>query len=197
MNMCFTGFVNNSAILFSGFRYFDVLYYRCIDCILEIQMKYELAVMAALTKLNHPNTRSIVEATGISERKVQQVLQILQQDLEVKINRIRDGKVSYFEVISWGIFESGQAINCKLSDLDLAKFKYSRQQEKGIRNQKNRKTIMTTYNEKKHYFDSVKLKNYRESMRLEGINIVMNSLPETPKEQKNLKDKLIRKYSLQ
>lgn len=115
-------------------------------------MKYELAVMAALTKLNHPNTRSIVEATGISERKVQQVLQILQQELEVKINRIRNGKASYFEVISWGIFESGQAINGKLISLDLAKFKYSRQQEKDIRNQKNRKTIMTTYSEKKTLF---------------------------------------------
>ncbi|WP_350305436.1 YhfG family protein [Photorhabdus viridis] len=160
-------------------------------------MKYELAVMAALAKLEHPNTRSIVEATGISERKVQQVLQILQQDLEVKINCIRNGKVSYFEVISWGMFESGQAINYKLRDLDLAKFKYSRQQEKDIKNQNNRKTIMTTYSEKKYYFDSVKLKNYRDSMRLEGMNIVMNSLPETPKEQKNLKDKLIRKYSLQ
>lgn len=50
---------------------------------------------------------------------------------------------------------------------------------------------------KKHYFDRVKLKNYRDSMRLEGMSIVMNSLPETPKEQKNLKNKLIRKYSLQ
>ncbi|MCT8345927.1 YhfG family protein [Photorhabdus temperata] len=159
-------------------------------------MKYELAVMAALTKLEHPNTRSIVEATGISERKVQQVLQILQQDLEVKINRIRNGKVSYFEVISWGIFESGQAINCKLSEVDLVKFKYSRQHEKDIRNQKNKRTIMTSYNEKKHYFDRVKLKNYRDSMRLEGMSVVMNSLPETQKEQENLRDQLIRKYSV-
>ncbi|WP_434524176.1 YhfG family protein [Photorhabdus asymbiotica] len=160
-------------------------------------MKYELAVMAALTKLNHPNTRSIVDATGISERKVQQVLQTLQQDLEVKINRIRNGKVSYFEVISWGIFESGQAINCKLSDLDLAKFKYSRQQEKDIRNKKDKKAIMTTYNEKKRYFDRVKLKNYRHSMRLEGMNIIMNSLPVTKEEQENLRSHLIRKYSEQ
>ncbi|AKH65720.1 MULTISPECIES: YhfG family protein [Photorhabdus] len=160
-------------------------------------MKYELAVMAALAKLEHPNTRSIVEATGISERKVQQVLQILQQDLEVKINRIRNGKVSYFEVISWGIFESGQAINYKLSDLDLAKFKYSRQQEKDIRNQKNKKTIMTTYNEKKHYFDRIKLKNYRDSMRLEGMSVVMSNLPATKEEQENLRKKLIRKYSEQ
>ncbi|WP_445497076.1 YhfG family protein [Photorhabdus sp. SF281] len=159
-------------------------------------MKYELVVMAALIKLEHPNTRSIVEATGISERKVQQVLQILQQDLEVKINRIRNGKARYFEVISWGIFESGQAINCKLSEVDLVKFKYSRQHEKDIRNQKNKRTIMTTYNEKKHYFDRIKLKNYRDSMRLEGMNVVMNSLPETQKGQENLRDKLIRKYSV-
>lgn len=197
MSMCFTEFASNNSI-FSFLVLATLVFYTTVAyiSILGIQMKYELAVMAALTKLEHPNTRSIVEATGISERKVQQVLQILQQDLEVKINCIRNGKASYFEVISWGIFESGQAINCKLTDLDLVKFKYSRQQEKDIRNQKNKKTIMTTYNEKKHYFDRVKLKNYRDSMRLEGITVVMNSLPETQKGQENLRDQLIRKYSV-
>ncbi|ERT14269.1 hypothetical protein MEG1DRAFT_00240 [Photorhabdus temperata subsp. temperata Meg1] len=197
MSMCFTEFASNNSI-FSFLVLATLVFYTAIAyiSILGIQMKYELAVMAALTKLEHPNTRSIVEATGISERKVQQVLQILQQDLEVKINRIRNGKVSYFEVISWGIFESGQAINCKLSEVDLVKFKYSRQHEKDIRNQKNKRTIMTSYNEKKHYFDRVKLKNYRDSMRLEGMSVVMNSLPETQKEQENLRDQLIRKYSV-
>ncbi|EQC00992.1 hypothetical protein B738_06814 [Photorhabdus temperata subsp. temperata M1021] len=161
--MCFTEFASNNSI-FSFLVLATLVFYTAIAyiSILGIQMKYELAVMAALTKLEHPNTRSIVEATGISERKVQQVLQILQQDLEVKINRIRNGKVSYFEVISWGIFESGQAINCKLSEVDLVKFKYSRQHEKDIRNQKNKRTIMTSYNEKKTLFRSSKTKKTTE-----------------------------------
>ncbi|WP_261369090.1 YhfG family protein [Yersinia rohdei] len=56
-------------------------------------------------------------------------------------------------------------------------------------------TVMTSLAEKKQYFDRVKLDNYRQSMRLEGLNSTNQTLPTSKNERAKLKQSLINKYA--
>ncbi|MCE2571250.1 hypothetical protein [Motilimonas eburnea] len=82
-------------------------------------MKYELAVLAAMSRLDSPNTNAIVAATGISERKVQSVVKSLIDDLGLDIQRQRHGRTFSFVIKGWGVFESGQAIQSQLNNVHL------------------------------------------------------------------------------
>ena len=82
-------------------------------------MKYELLVLAAMTRLESPNTQAIVAATGISVRKVQSVVNSLVENLDLNIQRERQGRTFRFSINSWGVFESGKAIQSQLNDIDL------------------------------------------------------------------------------
>ncbi|CNK72395.1 YhfG family protein [Yersinia alsatica] len=55
--------------------------------------------------------------------------------------------------------------------------------------------VMTSQAEKKQYFDRVKLDNYRQSMRLEGLNSSNQTLPASKNERAKLKQNLINKYA--
>ncbi|BAX54800.1 hypothetical protein PDPUS_2_00214 [Photobacterium damselae subsp. piscicida] len=63
-------------------------------------MKYELLVLAAMTRLESPNTQAIVVATGISERKVQSVVKSLVENLGLDIERKRQGRTFRFAINS-------------------------------------------------------------------------------------------------
>ncbi|EKN3978555.1 hypothetical protein RSJ44_000425 [Yersinia enterocolitica] len=54
---------------------------------------------------------------------------------------------------------------------------------------------MTSLAEKKQYFDRVKLENYRQSMRLEGLNSTNQTLPASKNERAKLKQSLMNKYA--
>lgn len=73
-------------------------------------MKYELDVLAALVQLAEPTTKDIVAATGISERKVQNVIKRLQVDLEMSIEKVKKGRSIVYTIKSWGIFESSLTV---------------------------------------------------------------------------------------
>lgn len=55
--------------------------------------------------------------------------------------------------------------------------------------------VMTSLAEKKQYFDRVKLENYRQSMRLEGLNSTNQTLPASKNERAKLKQSLMNKYT--
>ncbi len=55
--------------------------------------------------------------------------------------------------------------------------------------------VMTSLAEKKQYFDRVKLENYRQSMRLEGLNSTNQTLPTSKNERAKLKQSLMNKYA--
>ncbi|WP_261374138.1 YhfG family protein [Yersinia bercovieri] len=55
--------------------------------------------------------------------------------------------------------------------------------------------VMTSLAEKKQYFDRVKLENYRQSMRLEGLNSTNQTLPTSKNERAKLKQSLMSKYA--
>ncbi|EOI7345524.1 YhfG family protein [Yersinia proxima] len=55
--------------------------------------------------------------------------------------------------------------------------------------------VMTSLAEKKQYFDRVKLENYRQSMRLEGLNSTNQTLPASKNERAKLKQSLMNKYA--
>lgn len=55
--------------------------------------------------------------------------------------------------------------------------------------------VMTSLAEKKQYFDRVKLENYRQSMRLEGLNSTNQTLPPSKNERAKLKQNMINKYA--
>ncbi|WP_261373060.1 YhfG family protein [Yersinia bercovieri] len=55
--------------------------------------------------------------------------------------------------------------------------------------------VMTSLAEKKQYFDRVKLENYRQSMRLEGLSSSNQTLPTSKNERAKLKQSLMNKYA--
>ncbi|WP_236790145.1 YhfG family protein [Aliivibrio fischeri] len=141
-------------------------------------MKYELLVLAAMTRLESPNTQAIVAATGISERKVQSVVNSLVENLGLNIQRERQGRTFRFSINSWGVFESGTAIQSQLNNIDLVMPSNS---------------ILSSYEEKHAYFEQVKMDNFRESMRLEGHDVASDfDLSLDRDEQRQM---LLKKYS--
>ncbi|MEZ9567172.1 YhfG family protein [Vibrio artabrorum] len=141
-------------------------------------MKYELLVLAAMTRLESPNTQAIVAATGISERKVQSVVNSLVKNLGLNIQRERQGRTFRFSINSWGVFESGNAIQSQLNDIDLVMPSNS---------------MLSSYEEKHAYFEQVKMDNFKESMRLEGHDVASNFDLSLDREQQ--RQILLNKYS--
>ena len=141
-------------------------------------MKYELLVLAAMTRLESPNTQAIVAATGISERKVQSVVNSLVEDLGLNIERERQGRTFRFSINNWGVFESGKAIQSQLNDIDLVMPSNS---------------MVSSYKEKHAYFEQVKMNNFKESMRLEGHDIASDFDLSLDREQQ--RQVLLKKYS--
>ncbi|CAM4020075.1 hypothetical protein VA7868_03331 [Vibrio aerogenes CECT 7868] len=157
-------------------------------------MKYEFEILAALIQYKYPNIKLIANATGISERKVQSVIHTLTTELGLGIEKVTekaaDDPISYLHVRSWGIFESGNALKKQLISLDLVKAKSAR-----LETMKKRKTALGSFPEKKAYSDAVKVQNYQESMRLEGIHPASFS-PEQDKQQlKRKREALIKLYT--
>ncbi|WP_232575794.1 YhfG family protein [Photobacterium carnosum] len=141
-------------------------------------MKYELLVLAAMTRLESPNTQAIVAATGISERKVQSVVNSLIENLGLNIERKRQGRTFRFSIHSWGVFESGKAIQSQLNNIDLVMPSNS---------------ILSSYEDKHAYFEQVKMDNFKESMRLEGHDIASDFDLSLDREQQ--RQILLNKYS--
>lgn len=141
-------------------------------------MKYELLVLAAMTRLESPNTQAIVAATGISERKVQSVVNSLVENLGLNIQRERQGRTFRFSINSWGVFESGKTLQSQLNDIDLVMPSNS---------------MLSSYKEKHAYFEQVKMNNFKESMRLEGHEIAGDFDLSLDREQQ--RQVLLKKYS--
>ncbi|PSW30168.1 hypothetical protein C9J19_04980 [Photobacterium phosphoreum] len=144
----------------------------------EVRVKYELLVLAAMTRLEAPNTQAIVAATGISERKVQSVVNSLVKNLGLNIQRERQGRTFRFSINSWGVFESGKAIQSQLNNIDLVIPKSS---------------TLASYEDKYAYFEQVKMDNFKESMRLEGHDIASDFDLSLDREQQ--RQILLDKYS--
>jgi hypothetical protein len=142
-------------------------------------MNYELDVLAALVQLSEPTTQDIVEATGISERKVQNVMKALQSNLKITINKAKDGRNIRYSITSWGVFESGMILEKELTKRHLNKGK----------------KISCEFR-KADFYESVKMSNYKESSRLEGIAININTSTKNLKKTSPTKKRsLVEKYS--
>ena len=155
-----------------------------------VSMNYELYVLAAITRLEYPNTKKIVNATGISERKVQNVIQSLSRDLGIKIIRKKIGRSNYFVINNWGVFESGTVLRKKLDTIELKKDKELRLIPK-----KQKPVLLSTFLEKHNHFEKVKRHNFKESMRLEGYLIKIEDYPLEKSARKKCREELIKKYS--
>ena len=153
-------------------------------------MKYEFEVLAVLVQFKHVNTKVIVNSTGISERKVQSVLKDLHSNLGICIKKRREKNSFYFFIESWGAFETGSSIIERLYKLDLAKAKARRISSK---NQRKRKLL--SLSDKIEYSNSVKLKNYNESLRLEGISSKKPDLSANKKQLQDKRDELLKYYA--
>ena len=144
----------------------------------EVRVKYELLVLAAMTRLDAPNTQAIVAATGISERKAQSVVNSLIKNLGVNIKRERQGRTFRFSINSWGDFEAGKDIQSQLNNIVLVIPKSS---------------TLASYEDKHAYFEQVKMDNFKESMRLEGHDIASDFDLSLDREQQ--RQILLDKYS--
>ena len=122
-------------------------------------MKYEMAVLAALVQLNKPTRPKIIKKTGISAQRVNTAINSLKELMDIGIQWHGAKKTGYYEIQSWGAFETGKTIRCKAYSLNLIAYK-------------THKVIEYDSNlYKKHYANKVKLHNYRHSLRLEGFDI--------------------------
>lgn len=157
-------------------------------------MRYEMVVLAALIQEDAPNTQSIVAATGISERKVQEVLNTLQSTMDISITRVKKGKRQALSISSWGVFGDGKRLIEKLKNTDLLIFKQHRKITAKTLPSETRSSHRVTLEEKRDYYNQVKLKNYRDSMRLEGFNIEDTPLPSDKQERDALRKNLIAMY---
>ena len=153
-------------------------------------MNYELSVLAAITRLEYPSTKQIVLATGISERKVQNVIKSLSSDLSIKIIRKKIGRSNYFVIKNWGVFESGNVLRKKLDAIEL-----KQDSELMFLPKKSMPMLLTTFSKKHDHFEKVKSHNYKESMRLEGYSINIEDYPVEKAERKLFREELIKKYS--
>lgn len=153
-------------------------------------MNYELFVLAAITRLEYPSTKQIVIATGISERKVQNVIKSLSSDLSIEIIRKKIGRSNYFVIKNWGVFESGHILKNKLDAIELKK-----DSEFMSLPQKPKPLLLTTFSKKHNHFEKTKARNFKESMRLEGYSINVESCPVDKSKRKLLQEELIKKYS--
>lgn len=120
-------------------------------------MTYEIAVLAALVQIEHPSRLQVSEATGISPQQISAALDYLRDYLDINIEHRGSRGNGFYEVVSWGAFESGKLIRNKALSLNLQLFRDSRKLEHDPQLAK------------KHYAQSVKMKNYRQSLRLEGF----------------------------
>ncbi|MFJ5358931.1 YhfG family protein [Pectobacterium sp. CHL-2024] len=57
-----------------------------------------------------------------------------------------------------------------------------------------RPSLIVALEEKRDYYNQVKLKNYRDSMRLEGFNVEDTPLPSDKQEREALRKNLIAMY---
>lgn len=145
-------------------------------------MRYELDILAALMNMPKPTTQEIVTATNISERKVQNVLKTLQSDLCMKITRIKDGRKVYFVIDKWGVFESGEQLKNLLAKRKLGKVS-------------NKSRVIKTLADKSSFYESVKMVNYIESTRLEGLSVSPHDMLKDTHSIAVVKRNLIAKYS--
>jgi hypothetical protein len=152
-------------------------------------MKYEWDVLTALIQLSHPNIEMIAMATGISSRKVQSVVHMLTDKLGMEIDKVGTRQDYYFVVRSWGIFESGSILKSKLVHSDLVKIKAAR-----LAGKKNRSHQLDSLAEKQAYFDQVKVHNYKQSMRLEGVCADDLTVPQSPSQLAARKAELLALY---
>ncbi|WP_043320042.1 YhfG family protein [Microbulbifer sp. HZ11] len=153
-------------------------------------MKCELDVLAVLAQMPHPTMRDIVAKTGISERKFQTVLKTLRSELKMQIKREKVGRNIRYNITGWGVFESKSILQAALTQRfsgknysDLSTFRDSRN-----------KTVPTQL--KSDFFESVKMRNFIESSRLEGISLPIRSMTVIKATHRLMKkESLIRKYS--
>ena len=149
-------------------------------------MNYEVAVLAALVQLDKPTKPRITEKTGISDQRVNLAIKNLRDILGVHISRVGSNKTGFYNIDSWGVFESGRKILRKARTLDLDSYK------------NDRIIKYDTYRLKKLYSDEVKLNNYRHSLRLEGFNTAADA-PDLDRlsehERKKLRESIKRKFT--
>lgn len=148
-------------------------------------MNYEMAVLAALVQLDKPTRPKITEETGISAQRVNTAINHLKDLLDIGIYWHGAKKTGYYQIDSWGAFESGKSIRRKAYALNLHIYKTEKTFE---------------YNAlrfKKHYANEVKLHNYRHSLKLEGFDTTATSQTtvRSPEERAERRAALKKKYT--
>lgn len=153
-------------------------------------MKFELDVLAAMLLAEQPDTRQIVSATGISEREVQDVIKSLTIDLGMDISQVKSENSSYYVIKNWGVFESGDTLKRQLRQRVLTNEKMLELSVK-----RAQPTLLTTFSEKHQHFEKVKIANFKESMRLEGLSVDVAHFPAEKTAISEMRTALIEKYS--
>lgn len=147
-------------------------------------MNYEMAVLAALVQLDRPTRPKITAQTGISKQRVSTAINRLKDLLGIGIYWHSAKKTGYYQIESWGAFESGKAIRRKAYALNLHTYKTERSFE------------YSALRLKKHYANEVKLPNYRHSLKLEGFKTARaQTTARSPEERAQRRATLKKKYT--
>jgi hypothetical protein len=148
-------------------------------------MNYEMAVLAALVQIDNPTRPKITNETGISAQRINTAINYLKELLDIGIQWRGAKKTGYYEIESWGVFETGKSIRRKAYSLNLTTYRTNKVFEYD--------SILY----KKHYANEIKLHNYRHSLKLEGFDT--KGLSERSKlsasERAQRRDELKKKYT--
>jgi CRISPR/Cas system type I-B associated protein Csh2 (Cas7 group RAMP superfamily) len=144
------------------------------------RMRDEMTVLAALIQIQKPSSQNVSEATGISQEKVQKTLHNITELFGVKFQHDRTNDIEKIIIIEWGVFESGEKLRKKLSKSQL---------------KKSTPPKSISFKSKKNKYDIAKLKNYRASLKLEGIKSSEREIPSDKKERQHLRQSLLKKHT--
>ncbi|AFR04657.1 MULTISPECIES: YhfG family protein [Pectobacterium] len=122
------------------------------------------------------------------------MLNTLQSTMDISITRVKNGKRQVLSISSWSVFGDGERLIEKLKNIDLSIFKQHRKITTKALPNNTRPSLIVALEEKRDYYNQVKLKNYRDSMRLEGFNVEDTPLPPDKQERGALRKNLIAMY---
>lgn len=147
-------------------------------------MRYEFAVLAALTQLDAPTRPKIIEATGISAQRITKAIQQVREIADIDVRWEGSKKTGHYVIWDWGDFADSIQLKHKLCALDLTKYK------------SNKAFYYDTAILHKLEKNALTWENYKRSLSLEKLTS-SNHLPypASSKERTLARNKLKAKYS--
>lgn len=173
-------------------------------------MKTEFDVLAAIVQQEMPSRKAISIVAGCSEKRVREAIEQLRCELGVVISKVPAAEAtlwksaSFYAVTEWGSFVRESTLLEMLKERSLPGLKEWERESHLNLSTRSAHTALATAAAKhssrfeihRRSYEKVKLKNYAESQRLEGVVSTVNfrKPPRSEEELKAARALLIERY---